>query len=133
MDQESRWYSMLKGLDQNKNLPSKTIIHKMWIFCRFFNPSLRFLVYLLTHEHVLKLKGQRVLCTNAVFLYTLPPFLQDFHQFCQHLSLEQVEAAFSKFDISGDEELDYREFCTMMNAKKSVITGTTSTVNISAI
>ena len=77
------------------------------------------------HEHVLKLKGQRVACTIAVCLYTVPPLLQDFHQFCQHLTLEQVEAAFSKFDISGDEELDYREFCSMMNAKKSVITGIT--------
>jgi len=29
----------------------------------------------------------------------------------------QVEAAFSRFDISGDEQLDYKEFCNMMNAR----------------
>ena len=29
----------------------------------------------------------------------------------------QVEAAFSRFDISGDDQLDYKEFCSMMNAR----------------
>ena len=29
----------------------------------------------------------------------------------------QVEMAFSKFDSSGDDKLDYREFCAMINKK----------------
>ena len=29
----------------------------------------------------------------------------------------QVEMAFSKFDSSGDDRLDYREFCAMINKK----------------
>ena len=33
----------------------------------------------------------------------------------------QVEAAFSRFDISGDEQLDYKEFCNMMNARQRYI------------
>jgi Ca2+-binding EF-hand superfamily protein len=28
-----------------------------------------------------------------------------------------VEIAFSKFDSSGDDKLDYREFCEMINRK----------------
>jgi hypothetical protein len=30
----------------------------------------------------------------------------------------QVEAAFSKFDISGDNKLDYKEFCDMINSRE---------------
>ena len=42
-------------------------------------------------------------------------FFQEFRQFCQALSTKQVAAAFKKFDISGDDELDYEEFCQLMN------------------
>ena len=28
-----------------------------------------------------------------------------------------MEAAFRKFDISGDDELDYEEFCRLMNSR----------------
>merc|ERR1711936_694638 len=42
---------------------------------------------------------------------------QDFHKLCQNLSMDQVEAAFARFDISGDEQLDYKEFCNMMKAR----------------
>jgi hypothetical protein len=31
--------------------------------------------------------------------------------------LLQVEAAFKKFDQTGNEKLNYREFCDMMNKK----------------
>eukprot|EP00090_Calanus_glacialis_P032614 TRINITY_DN54044_c0_g1_i1.p1 TRINITY_DN54044_c0_g1~~TRINITY_DN54044_c0_g1_i1.p1 ORF type:complete len:167 (+),score=62.98 TRINITY_DN54044_c0_g1_i1:68-502(+) len=40
---------------------------------------------------------------------------EEFRQFCQALSTKQVAAAFKKFDISGDDELDYEEFCQLMN------------------
>ena len=33
------------------------------------------------------------------------------------MSTKQVEAAFRKFDISGDDELDYEEFCRLMNSR----------------
>ena len=40
---------------------------------------------------------------------------------------EQVKMAFHKFDTSGDDKLDYREFCDMVkkqeesrNAKKTI-------------
>ena len=36
---------------------------------------------------------------------------------CTNLSDEQVKMAFSKFDTSGDEKLDYREFCEMIKQK----------------
>merc|ERR1712106_289469 len=40
---------------------------------------------------------------------------EEFRNFCQALSTRQVAAAFKKFDISGDDELDYEEFCKLMN------------------
>ena len=40
---------------------------------------------------------------------------KEFRRFCQALSTKQVAAAFKKFDISGDDELDYEEFCQLMN------------------
>ena len=33
------------------------------------------------------------------------------------MSTKQVDIAFKKFDISGDEELDYEEFCRLMNSR----------------
>ena len=43
---------------------------------------------------------------------------QEFKKFCHNLSTEQVTAAFAKFDISGDDKLDYYEFCGMMNNRE---------------
>ena len=34
---------------------------------------------------------------------------------CTNLSTEQIEAAFEKYDISGDDMLDYKEFCGMIH------------------
>ena len=34
------------------------------------------------------------------------------------MSSAQVTAAFAKFDISGDDKLDYQEFCGMMNSRR---------------
>merc|ERR1712241_1025692 len=42
---------------------------------------------------------------------------QEFMTICENLSDEQVRVAFAKFDTSGDEKLDYREFCDMINKK----------------
>jgi Ca2+-binding EF-hand superfamily protein len=42
---------------------------------------------------------------------------QEFHKICVNLSDEQVKTAFEKFDRSGDDRLDYREFCEMINKK----------------
>merc|ERR1712223_1195598 len=42
---------------------------------------------------------------------------QEFMTICKNLTDEQVRGAFAKFDTSGDEKLDYREFCDMINKK----------------
>ena len=39
---------------------------------------------------------------------------QEFMTICPNLSDDQVKMAFSKFDTSGDDKLDYREFCEMI-------------------
>ena len=36
---------------------------------------------------------------------------------CKNLTDEQVKVAFAKFDKSGDDMLDYREFCDMINKR----------------
>ena len=36
---------------------------------------------------------------------------------CPNLTDDQVKIAFSKFDTSGDDKLDYREFCEMIIQK----------------
>ena len=36
---------------------------------------------------------------------------------CPNLTDDQVKIAFSKFDTSGDDKLDYREFCEMIKQK----------------
>ena len=42
---------------------------------------------------------------------------------CTNLTDEQVQIAFSKFDTSGDDSLDYREFCEMIRQKEEARTG----------
>ena len=37
---------------------------------------------------------------------------------CTNLTDEQVQIAFAKFDTSGDDSLDYREFCEMINKRQ---------------
>ena len=49
---------------------------------------------------------------NVIYL------LQEFLTICTNLTDEEVEIAFQKFDTSGDDMLDYREFCTMINNKR---------------
>merc|ERR1712179_525441 len=42
---------------------------------------------------------------------------QEFMTICKNLTDEQVKMAFAKFDTSGDDKLDYREFCDMINKR----------------
>merc|ERR1712158_57152 len=39
---------------------------------------------------------------------------KEFNDVCQNLSKEQVELAFQQFDTSGDDRLNYKEFCLMI-------------------
>jgi len=39
---------------------------------------------------------------------------KEFNDVCQNLSKEQVELAFKQFDTSGDDRLNYKEFCLMI-------------------
>jgi len=39
---------------------------------------------------------------------------QEFHDVCRNLTEDQVAIAFSQFDTSGDDKLNYREFCLMI-------------------
>jgi len=43
---------------------------------------------------------------------------QEFMTICKNLTDEQVKAAFKQFDTSGDDKLDYREFCDMINKRE---------------
>ena len=43
---------------------------------------------------------------------------QEFLSICKNLTDEQVKIAFDKFDTSGDDMLDYREFCEMINKRE---------------
>merc|ERR1711874_140680 len=43
---------------------------------------------------------------------------QEFMTICKNLTDEQVKMAFAKFDTSGDDKLDYREFCEMIRKKE---------------
>ena len=39
---------------------------------------------------------------------------QEFKNVCQNLTTDQVEIAFRQFDTSGDNKLNYKEFCMMI-------------------
>merc|ERR1719153_389722 len=43
---------------------------------------------------------------------------REFLTICKKLSKEQVRIAFLQFDQSGDDRLDYREFCNMIKIQK---------------
>ena len=44
--------------------------------------------------------------------------VEEFMTICKNLTDEQVRVAFDKFDTSGDDRLDYREFCEMINKRE---------------
>lgn len=44
---------------------------------------------------------------------------EEFRKICKNLTQDQVSEAFARFDSSGDDKLDYREFCTMIHSRKS--------------
>ena len=44
--------------------------------------------------------------------------IKEFMTICKNLTDEQVRVAFDKFDTSGDDRLDYREFCEMINNRQ---------------
>jgi len=41
----------------------------------------------------------------------------EFKRVCHHLTKEQVDAVFKAFDASGDSQLNYNEFCNLMNSR----------------
>jgi len=41
----------------------------------------------------------------------------EFKRACHHLTKEQVDAVFKAFDASGDSQLNYNEFCNLMNSR----------------
>jgi len=43
---------------------------------------------------------------------------EEFQKICKNLTKEQVEVAFAKFDQTGNNMLDYREFCDMINTRQ---------------
>merc|ERR1719153_1052692 len=43
---------------------------------------------------------------------------EEFLKICKNLSKEQADEAFAQFDASGDDELDYKEFCEMIHKKQ---------------
>merc|ERR1719447_2214020 len=43
---------------------------------------------------------------------------EEFLRICKNLTAEQVEVAFAKFDQTGNNMLDYREFCDMINTQQ---------------
>merc|ERR1712038_691214 len=43
----------------------------------------------------------------------------EFKLVCKNLTKEQISAAFSKFDETGNGKLNYVEFCGMMNRSKN--------------
>jgi len=44
---------------------------------------------------------------------------KEFMTICTKLSKDQVKMAFAQFDTSGDDKLDYREFCEMIKHKEA--------------
>jgi len=43
---------------------------------------------------------------------------EEFRSICKNLNEDQVAEAFLKFDKTGDDRLNYREFCMMINLKQ---------------
>jgi len=43
----------------------------------------------------------------------------EFREVCKNLNREQIDVAFKKFDQTGNDKLNFREFCDMMNKKSS--------------
>merc|ERR1712173_35568 len=43
---------------------------------------------------------------------------EEFMSVCKNLSAKQVDDAFTKFDTSGDEKLDFKEFCLTIHGEK---------------
>merc|ERR1711892_68624 len=43
---------------------------------------------------------------------------EEFHLVCKNLTKKQVEEAFNKFDSSGDQRLDFKEFCGMIHGNQ---------------
>ena len=43
--------------------------------------------------------------------------MQEFKEVCRNLNKEQIEAAFKKFDQTGNDKLNYREFRDMMQKR----------------
>ena len=60
----------------------------------------------------IKIKFQREI------IFDIKMFLQEFMTICKNLTDDQVKAAFKQFDTSGDDKLDYREFCEMINKRE---------------
>ena len=52
------------------------------------------------------------------FVMFLPTSVPAFCDIFNLFSAFQVDVAFSKFDISGDKKLDYKEFCDMINSRE---------------
>merc|ERR1712156_858028 len=44
---------------------------------------------------------------------------EEFAKLCKHLTPQQIEEGFAKFDTSGDNRLDYREFCLMIHSRQN--------------
>jgi len=42
---------------------------------------------------------------------------EEFQRVCKNLTQTQVEEAFTKFDTSGDQRLDFKEFCLMIHGQ----------------
>ncbi|XP_023332651.1 calmodulin-beta [Eurytemora carolleeae] len=41
----------------------------------------------------------------------------EFREVCKNLNREQIDLAFKKFDQTGNDKLNFREFCDMMNKR----------------
>ena len=47
---------------------------------------------------------------------------QEFKEVCKNLNKEQVDSAFKKFDQTGNDKLNYKEFKEMMTKKETKTT-----------
>jgi len=48
---------------------------------------------------------------------------EEFISICKNLSEEQVTEAFNKYDTSGDNKLDFKEFCLMIHSSQEAKQG----------